>query len=98
MEDTLLPDVYSGTFNYDGGQLDTNGVRVVVQQKITPQLTATVNYSYGGVLDLVGMLASVAASALLYRWVEKPAQEMSSRVRFVRMARREVALAAATAK
>ena len=54
MEDTLLPDVYSGTFNYDGGQVDTNGVRVVVQQRITPQLTATVNYSYGGVLDLVG--------------------------------------------
>ena len=53
-EDTLLPDVYSGTFNYDAGNLDTNGVRVVVQQKLTPQLTATVNYSYGGVLDLVG--------------------------------------------
>ena len=40
--------------------------------------------SYIGLLDCVGMAASIAAAAILYRWVEKPAQELSSRVRFVR--------------
>jgi peptidoglycan/LPS O-acetylase OafA/YrhL len=53
--------------------------------------------SYLGALDLAGMLASVAAAALLYRWVEKPSQEMSSRMRFVRDDRRKLALAAAAA-
>jgi hypothetical protein len=48
----LLPDPYSETFTYNAGQLRTDGVRVVVQQKIAPELTATVNYSWGGVLDL----------------------------------------------
>ncbi|HLW52052.1 MAG TPA: acyltransferase [Candidatus Angelobacter sp.] len=43
---------------------------------------------YLGLLDLVGMAASVGAAALLYRWVEKPAQDMSSRVRWVEAGRR----------
>jgi peptidoglycan/LPS O-acetylase OafA/YrhL len=53
---------------------------------------------YLGVLDVVGMAASIAAAALLYRWVERPAQAMSSRIRFVGDERREVALEAAVAK
>ena len=53
--------------------------------------------SYLGALDLAGMLASVAAAAFLYRWVEKPSQEMSSRVRFVRDDHGKLALAAAAA-
>jgi peptidoglycan/LPS O-acetylase OafA/YrhL len=53
--------------------------------------------SYLGVLDLLGMAASILAAAALYRWVEKPSQEMSSRVRFVRDDRRAIALAAAAA-
>ncbi|MBZ5630306.1 MAG: carboxypeptidase-like regulatory domain-containing protein, partial [Acidobacteriia bacterium] len=48
----VLSDLYSGTFTYNAGQLDTDGVRVVVQQKLSPDLTATLNYSWGGVLDL----------------------------------------------
>jgi peptidoglycan/LPS O-acetylase OafA/YrhL len=40
----------------------------------------------------------MGAAALLYRWVERPAQETSSRVRFVREERRDAALAAAAAK
>ncbi len=50
--DDLLPDVYSNTFTYNASSLDTNGLRLVVQRKITPTLTATFNYSYGGALDL----------------------------------------------
>ena len=49
-----LADVYSGTFTYDGGNLDTNGMRVVVQRKLMSDLTATVDYAMGGVLDLGG--------------------------------------------
>jgi hypothetical protein len=48
----LLPDLYSGTFTYDGGELNTEGVRFVAEHKFSPGLTATVSYAYGGVLDV----------------------------------------------
>jgi hypothetical protein len=48
----LLPDIYSGTFTYTGGTLDTPGVRVVMERKFCSDLTATLDYAYGGVLDL----------------------------------------------
>jgi hypothetical protein len=47
----LLPDVYSSTFTYDGGALDTRGMRVVVERPLGPGLTATLDYAYGGALD-----------------------------------------------
>jgi hypothetical protein len=48
----LLPDATSGTFNYAGRNLDTHGLRVVLQHKFSADLTATLDYAYGGVLDL----------------------------------------------
>ncbi len=48
----LLPDSSSGTFSYDGRTLDTNGVRVVLERKFSNDLTATLDYAFGGVLDL----------------------------------------------
>ena len=48
----LLPDVYSGTFSYSGGNLSTGGLRVVLQRKFCSDLTATFDYAYGGTLDL----------------------------------------------
>jgi Carboxypeptidase regulatory-like domain len=48
----LLPDITSGTFNYAGKTLDTNGMRVVLQRKFSDDLTATLDYAFGGVLDL----------------------------------------------
>jgi hypothetical protein len=48
----LLPDLSSGTFSYSGKNLDTNGMRVVLQHKFSSDLTATLDYAYGGVLDL----------------------------------------------
>jgi hypothetical protein len=48
----LLPDVYSGTFTFEGKPLDTNGLRVVLQRKFSADLSGTLDYSYGGVLDL----------------------------------------------
>jgi hypothetical protein len=48
----LLPDIYSGTFSYNGGSLNTRGLRLVAQRKILPDLTATVDYSMGGAFDL----------------------------------------------
>ncbi len=47
----LLPDISSGTFSYAGRNLDTEGVRVVFQRKLASDLTATLDYSYGGALD-----------------------------------------------
>jgi hypothetical protein len=50
----VLPDVYSGTFSYEGRNLDTRGFRLVLQQKLADDVSATLNYSYGGVLDIDG--------------------------------------------
>jgi hypothetical protein len=49
---TVLPDIYSGTFTYQGSDLKTEGIRFVVQRKLTNDITATVDFEYGGVLDL----------------------------------------------
>jgi hypothetical protein len=48
----LLPDISSGTFSYTGRTLDTNGLRVVLQHKFSSDLTGTIDYAFGGVLDL----------------------------------------------
>jgi hypothetical protein len=48
----LLPDVYSGTFTYAGDTLATHGLRVVLERKLYSDLTATLDFAYGGVLDL----------------------------------------------
>jgi carboxypeptidase family protein len=48
----LLPDVYSGTFTYAGDTLNSRGLRVVLERKFCADLTATLDYAYGGVLDL----------------------------------------------
>ena len=50
--DDILPDVYSGTFSYNGGELEAQGVRLVFQRRLSDTLTATLDYAYGGVLDL----------------------------------------------
>ncbi len=48
----VLPDVYSGTFNYNGGELQAQGVRFVFQRRLSNDLVATLDYAYGGVLEL----------------------------------------------
>jgi hypothetical protein len=48
----VLPDIYSGTFTYQGRNLETRGMRLVLEQKLASDITATMDYSYGGALDL----------------------------------------------
>ena len=48
----VLPDLYSGTFSYQGNDFSTRGMRVVLQRKLISDLTATLDYAYGGTLDL----------------------------------------------
>jgi hypothetical protein len=48
----VLSDVYSGTFSYQGNDYATRGMRVVLQRKLLSDLTATIDYAYGGALDL----------------------------------------------
>ena len=48
----VLPDLYSESFTYRGRELDAHGLRVVLQRKLTSDLTATLDYGYGGVLDV----------------------------------------------
>jgi hypothetical protein len=47
----ILPDVYSGSFTYQGKDLETSGLRVVLERKLNDEVTATFDYGYGGVLD-----------------------------------------------
>ncbi len=64
----VLPDVYSGTFTYRGGKLDTNGVRVEFSEKINSKLTATVDFAYGGALELASqgvLLGDVRESTVI---------------------------------
>jgi hypothetical protein len=65
---TVLPDVYSGTFTYQGSNFHTEGARFVAQRQLTPNVTATFDYAYGGVLDLAqpnATLATVSDSSVL---------------------------------
>jgi len=48
----VIPDSYSGTFNYQGNDFSTTGLRLVLQRKLLSDLTATIDYAYGGALDL----------------------------------------------
>ena len=48
----LLPDLSSGSFSYAGRPLDTEGLRVVLQHKFSSDLAATLDYGYGGALEL----------------------------------------------
>ena len=44
----VIPDVTSDTFTFNGGTLDTRGVRLVAQHTFAPELTALIDYAYGG--------------------------------------------------
>jgi len=58
----VLPDIYSGTFTYQGSDLKTEGMRVVVQQKLTRDITGTMDVDYGGVLTMENPAASLASA------------------------------------
>lgn len=61
--DDVLPDIYSGTFSYAySGNLSTTGARLVVERKISDDLTATFDYSTGEavVADSIGTWQNLA--------------------------------------
>ena len=67
----VLPDPYSGTFTYQGNNLDTRGMRLVLQRQLLSDISATIDYSFGGALDLEKNDATLQdardATALRYR-------------------------------
>jgi len=50
----VLPDIYSGTFTYQGSNFQTGGVRIVAERKLNQNFTAAFDYAYGGALELTG--------------------------------------------
>jgi hypothetical protein len=50
----VMPDVFGGTFSYNGGTFTTDGMRIVFERKLPHDVTATLDYAFGGVLDLDG--------------------------------------------
>ncbi len=55
----VLPDVYSGTFTYQGRDFEARGVRLVLERKLASDVAATVDYSYGGTLELNGNVVNL---------------------------------------
>jgi len=64
MAGNVLPDLFSETFTYRGKNLDARGMRVVLQRQLSSDLTATLDYGYGGVLDVSQADANHAQMAL----------------------------------
>jgi Carboxypeptidase regulatory-like domain len=49
---SLLPDMFAGTFRVTGSSFDAHGMRFVYERKLTPTVSATLDYAFGGVLDI----------------------------------------------
>jgi hypothetical protein len=73
----ILSDVYSGTFNYNAGNLATQGIRLVGERQLGHALTANLTYSYGGVLELNGTARDW--NALAFRPVDRHSVSASIR-------------------
>jgi Carboxypeptidase regulatory-like domain len=75
----VLPDVYSGTFNYNGGELQAQGVRFVFQRRLSNNVTATLDYAYGGVLELQNPTINwnAVASGLDHGWRHSAAMKLN---------------------
>jgi hypothetical protein len=58
----VLPDVYSGTFTYQGRDFGVEGMRFVLERKLAADITATLDYGYGGTLDLADEKVSLEHS------------------------------------
>lgn len=48
----VLPDVYNNTFAFDGGNVETQGMRFVAERVFSDALTATLDYAYGGAVEV----------------------------------------------
>ncbi|HWY69771.1 MAG TPA: TonB-dependent receptor [Terriglobales bacterium] len=47
----VIPDVSSDTFTFNGGNLETRGVRLVAEHTFSRELTALLDYAYGGAVS-----------------------------------------------
>jgi len=47
----VIPDVFSDTFTFNGGKLDTKGFRLVAEHTFSRELTALLDYAYGGAVS-----------------------------------------------
>jgi hypothetical protein len=67
----VLADPFSGTFTYQGANLDTRGMRLVLERQLLADISATLDYSFGGGLDLdknvVALQDAREATTLRYR-------------------------------
>ena len=63
----VLPDLYSGTFTFQGNGFATEGLRLVAERELIPSLTATFDYSYGGALELAQPEVTLADA---HHWIQ----------------------------
>ncbi len=75
----VLPDIYSGTFTYQGSLLKTSGLRVVMQRKLTSEITGTLDFDYGGALNLDNPSATLdnARQSMSTRYHSSAAEKVS---------------------
>src|SRR5262249_34922114 len=81
-EGYFLPDIYSGTFSFTGDTLQTQGVRLVYGHKFGDSLLATLDYSYGGVLELdqPGVDWSLVHDNLKQAWRHSAALKLNGKI------------------
>jgi hypothetical protein len=72
--------VYSNSFSYNGGNLSTSGLRVVAERQITEMFTATLDYSFGGVLTLNDEAGPASFSSLRYSLTTKDRHALAAKV------------------
>ena len=69
----VLSDPYSGTFTYQGADMNTHGVRAVWERKFGSGLDAAFDYAYGGVLELPQENVTLDAARSLMRTSQRHA-------------------------
>jgi len=78
----FLPDVYSGTFSFTGTELESQGVRFVFERKLGDSLLASVDYAYGGTLELEqpGVDWSKVHDDLRHAWRHSAAVKLNGKI------------------
>jgi len=78
----FLPDIYSGTFSFTGSELQAQGMRLVYERKLSDSLLATIDYAYGGALELdqPGIDWSLVHDNLQHAWRHSVALKVNGKL------------------
>jgi hypothetical protein len=76
----VIPDVTSDTFTFNGGTLETRGVRLVAQHTFAPEFTALIDYAYGGAVAAPDWNSSASWADLRQRMHVEDAHSVTAKL------------------